>query len=195
VTAQMKFYVYQFLPVLPPLCALSAVAIGAHAGRIALPRKVAMATVLAVAFCALVPIVVHARAVAATLSRPDVPREIAGMVAPEMRPGDIVFVPNYESIIYFLANAPLPTPFAFPVLLTGTHMSIGPTDLRAEVRRILHDRPKFIVFNLSWRDAPVVWNPEMMELIERIVERDYTPRATWTLAESVGTVKLFARRE
>ncbi len=154
-----------------------------------------LATVLAVAFAAFGPVAVHARAVATALSRADVPREIAEIVAPELRPADRVFVPNYESIIYFLADAALPTRFAFPVLLTGPHMSVSPVDPRAEVRRILDGRPKFIVFNTSWRDAPVPWDPESMALVERAVARGYAPRAAWTLAESMGTVVLFALRD
>lgn len=195
VAMQMKFYMYHFLPLLPPLCALSAIAIREHAGRLVLPQKVGLVAVLAVAFTAFGPIALHARAVAAALSRPDVPREIAKLVAPEMRPGDRMFIPNYEPIIYFLAKTPLPTPFAFPVLLAGPHMSVIPVDPRAEVRGILDGKPRFIVFNTSWRDAPVTWDPELMEVVERIVTRDYVPRSAWTLAESMGTVRLFALRD
>ncbi len=154
-----------------------------------------LATVLAVAFAAFGPVAVHARAVATALSRADVPREIAEIVAPELGPGDRVFVANYEPIIYFLAGTTLPTRFAFPVLLTGPHMSVSPVDPRAEVQRILDGRPKFIVFNTSWRDAPVPWDPELMALVERAVERDYAPRAAWTLAESMGSVQLLVLRE
>ncbi|MBD0275145.1 MAG: glycosyltransferase family 39 protein, partial [Acetobacteraceae bacterium] len=92
VAVQMKFYMYHFLPLLPPLCLLSALAIRAHVDRLALPRKAALATVLAVAFAAFGPVAAHARAVAAALSRPDVPREVAKIVAQELRPGDRVFV-------------------------------------------------------------------------------------------------------
>jgi len=195
VTMQMKFYMYHFLPLLPPLCALAAIAVRAHASRLALPQKVGLVTVLAVAFITFGPIALHARAVAAALSRPDVPREIAKLVAAEMRPGDRIFIANSEPIIYFLGNAPLPTRFAFPVLLTGPHMSVIPVDPRAEVRRILDEKPRFIVFNLSWRDAPVTWDAELMELVEWIVSRDYVPHSTWTLADSMGTVRLFALRD
>ena len=96
-----------------------------------------------------------------------------------------------SSIIYFLADAPLPTRFPFPVILTGPHMSMNPVDPRAELRRVLHGKPRFLIFNTSWRDAPVVWDPELMLLVEETVARDYAPRATWTLPESVGTVRLF----
>ena len=191
VTAQMKFYVYHFLPLLPPLCVLSAVAIREHAGRLAQPHKAALLAALVVAFAAIGPVAVHARTVAAALFRPDVPREIAKLVAAEMRPGDQLFIINYESIIYFLADAPLPTRFPFPVLLTGPHMSVSPVDPRAELRRVLHGKPRFLIFNTSWRDAPVVWDPELMLLVEETVARDYAPHATWTLPESVGTVRLF----
>jgi 4-amino-4-deoxy-L-arabinose transferase-like glycosyltransferase len=194
VTAQAKFYVYQFLPLLPPLAVLSAVAIRAHASRLALPQKAALATLLVVAFAAANPIVVHARAVAAALSRQDVPREIAKLIAPAMGRGDRVFVANYESIIYFLADAPLPTRIAFPVLLVGPHTSVSPIDTHDEVRRILGEEPKFIVFNLSWRDMWMTWDPEMMALIEETLARDYAPGPTW-LAEQQGSIRLFTRRD
>lgn len=195
--AQGKFYMYHFLPLLPPLAVLAALALRAHAEALARPGKAVAAMAVAVAFVAAGPVATHTRALAAVLSRPDVPREIAALIAAEGRPGDDgVFVANYEPVIYFLAGAPLPTRFAFPVSLTGPHSSVIPTDARAELRRVLGERPRFVVLNTSWRDQQAgSWEPGMMAMVEEAVARDYTPRASWTLAEQMGTVRLFVRRD
>jgi hypothetical protein len=80
------------------------------------------------------------------------------------------------------------------VRAAGQHMSISPNDPHDEVGLVIDGKPRFIVFNLSVRNAPMPWDPESMELVEQVLARDYVPRPTWALAESGGTVRLFALR-
>ena len=195
VVAQMKFYDYQFLIVLPPLCVLAAVALRYHAARLAAAPMAARATALALGLMLLAPVLHHGRAVAAALSRADVPHEIARVLAEAMRPGDRVYVVNHEPIIYFLAGAPLPTRYAFPISLLGPHQALLDVDAEEENRRIVGDLPRFVVMNTSWRDDPMAWDAPSMALIEDTLARRYAPLAGWVQAESRGTVQVFVRRD
>jgi hypothetical protein len=136
----------------------------------------------------------HVRETAATLSRPDVPREVAWAIREKMVPGDSVYVVNYEPIIYMLANAPLPTRYAFPVFLVGFR-SVTDTDMVVERTRVLGARPKYIVVNETWRSAPDNWDPQAMVQVEDALARHYTPRAAWTLHASLGVIRLFVLRD
>jgi hypothetical protein len=192
---QRKFFDYDFLLLLPPASVLAAVALRHHVGRLAAPPMVARATALALGLMVLAPALHHGRAVAAALSREDVPRKIARLIAAEMRPGDQVYVVNHQPIIYFLADAPLPTVHAFPINLLGPHRAVLGEDAAAENRRILDAAPRFIVMNTSWRDDPIEWHRPSMALIEETLARHYASRAAWVQAESKGTVHLFVRRD
>jgi hypothetical protein len=191
--AQMKFYDYQFLATLPPMSVVAAASVRFHASRLAVPSKAMAAAVLAAAFIAFVPVAHHLRDTAAALLRPDVPREIARVLAREMARDDLVYVVNYEPIIYFLAGAPLPTRYAFPMHLAGRRTFMD-TDVTTERRRVLESRPKYIVINEGWRDNTVLWDPQAMLPVEEVLRQDYQPRAEWALHESLGVIRLFVRR-
>lgn len=197
VAVQMYFYMSHYALVLPPLCVLSAIAIGVYANCLARPQNVALATSLAVAFLVMGPAVTTIREVAAELTHPDVPREIAKLIASQRAPGDGAFVSNYEPLagVNFLADAPLPTRYAFPPILTGSHETLIPVDAHAEVRRILDARPKFIVLNQSWRDDGETWNETSMGLIEADAADHYARQAAWKLPENKGPVGLFVRSD
>jgi hypothetical protein len=195
VAAQMKFYDYQFLATLPPLCVLAAVAVRFHLARLVVPPMAARAAALVIGLMALAPVLHHGRAVAAALSREDVPRAIARALAEAMRPGDRVYVVNHEPIIYFLAGAPLPTRYAFPISLLGPHQALLDVDAEEENRRIIEDQPRLIVMNTSWRDDSMAWDAPAKVLIEDALARRYAPLASWVQAESKGTVRVFVRRD
>ena len=195
VTAETKFYVYHYLLTLPPLCVLSAVAVGVYSNIFARPSKVALVTILAAGFMIIGPAVVHLRAVAADRSRGDVPRAVSRAILSDAKPGDGLFIPNYEAIIYFLTKLPLPTPYADPNLLIGGHASLIPDDPHAEVQRILDTRPKYIVIDQSWRDSGVYWDPAMMTFVETTLSRYYAERESWVLPEANTSVALFIRSE
>jgi hypothetical protein len=191
----MKFYNYQFLPILLPMSVLAALALRFHVGRLAVAPVAARATALLLGLMAVAPVLHHASAAAAALSRPDVPREVARSVAAAMRPGDEVYVVNYEPIVYFLVGSPLPTKYAFPMSLVGPHLPVLDIDAAGENRRILESRPRFVVMNTSWRDDRMFWDSEAMTLAEDILAQHYVPSATWVQAESKGTIRLFVRRD
>jgi hypothetical protein len=51
-----------------------------------------------------------------------------------------------------------------------------PDDPHAEVRPILGADSKYIVYNKSWRDSGIYWDPDMMNLVEATLSRSVSPR-------------------
>jgi hypothetical protein len=87
------------------------------------------------------------------LLAPDVPARIAALIAEELPPGETIFVPNYQPIIYLLAHAGIPTRFPFPVHLTGAFANLAGNSTDGEVDRILATRPRFIVIDRGYWGA------------------------------------------
>jgi 4-amino-4-deoxy-L-arabinose transferase-like glycosyltransferase len=193
VAAQIKFYNYHFLLLLPPLCVAAAVAVRLHAAALAVPGRALRLTLVAYGFLGLTALLPHMRQTGALRAQEDVPRRIAEIVAAELLPGDPgLFVVNHEPIIYFLAQTGLPTRYAFPVSLIGPHQELLDVDGGAEVRRVLETRPRFIVMNESWRDEPaMMWDEDATTHVERVLVEHYRRRATWILPGSKGAVTLF----
>lgn len=87
-----------------------------------------------------------------------------------------------DTITYHLANACLPTAYAFPNLLAySTERGATGIDEAAEVRRILATRPPVIV--TSTRRLSI-WNPGSVLAVKAALARDYrpvlvAPRAGW----------------
>jgi 4-amino-4-deoxy-L-arabinose transferase-like glycosyltransferase len=186
------FFPHYFLIALPPLSLLAA--IGAlMLTRLATPRRAG--AVLAVLVAALSVDVVATDLTPRlgrgfSLASPDTPRRIAAMMNEELRPGETIFVPNYQPVVYFLTDAALPTRFPFPVHLTGSFGSLAGVDTDAEVRRILESRPRFIVLDRSeW----FAMRASAMAMLTETLEGSYELAASFV--EDRGTVELWRRNE
>ena len=161
------FFDHYALPLLVPLCIM------AGAGFSAVPRTMVAAMVLGLM------LVVIERAV-----QPDDgpgARRVAAIVrANSGRECPWVFIG--DTITYRLADACLPTPYAFPNLLAySTEEGATGIDEAAEVRRILAQRPPVIV--TSTRRLSI-WNPQSLFAVKSALARDYrpvfsTPRSRW----------------
>lgn len=87
-----------------------------------------------------------------------------------------------QSIIYHLAHACVPTPYAFPNLLAySTEQGAIGIDQTAEVRRIMANRPPVVV--TSDRKSSI-YNLATLRVMKAALARDYrvvftVPRATW----------------
>jgi len=86
----------------------------------------------------------------ANLLAPDVPARVAALIAAELPPGEAIFVPNYQPIVYFLARAGIPTRFPFPIHLTGAFANLAGASTDGEVGRILATKPRFIVIDRGY---------------------------------------------
>lgn len=161
------FFDHYALPLLAPL------AIAAAPTLARLPR-----VAVAVATLALLLVVVEA------VHRPDdAPgaRRLAALVAAHSE-RECPYVFNGDTITYRLANACLPTAYAFPNLLSyTTEQGATGIDEAAEVRRILAARPPVIVTS-DRRLA--IWNPGSIAALRTALARHYrlvftTRRADW----------------
>lgn len=155
VAGPAQFFQHYFLIWLPPLSLLAAMGVMALSLRLAPARPAALFALL----LALVALSPWRQDTATRLGRgpammgPDVPARIAALIAEELPPGEAIFVPNYQPIIYLLANAGIPTRFPFPVHLTGAFANLAGNSTDGEVGRILAAKPRFIVIDRGWWGA------------------------------------------
>jgi 4-amino-4-deoxy-L-arabinose transferase-like glycosyltransferase len=155
VAGPAQFFQHYFLIWLPPLSLLAALG----AVRIATGLAAARPAPLLALLLALVALDPWRGDTAQRLGRghalltPDVPARVAALIAAELPPGEAIFVPNYQPIIYFLAQAGIPTRFPFPVHLTGAFANLAGNSTDGEVGRILATKPRFIVIDRGWWGA------------------------------------------
>lgn len=161
------FFDHYALPLLAPLCIVAAPALDRH-GR-------ALAAVLGAALLVLV--------IGRTLRPND--RDGARQVAATVKAyagGGCPYVFIGDTVTYLLADACLPTAYAFPNLLAYTteQGAIG-IDQAAEVRRIVAGRPPVVVTS----DRRLgIWNRESLATVRAALARDYrlvlaVPRGQW----------------
>ncbi len=77
--------------------------------------------------------------------KPDYPREVAEIIKKELKPGDKVFVSNYEHIIYYILGMDSPTKFVHSGLLFGKYHKAFNIDATGEIKRIINSNPRFVV--------------------------------------------------
>jgi 4-amino-4-deoxy-L-arabinose transferase-like glycosyltransferase len=186
------FFPHYFLIALPPLSLLAATGATLFARRATERRsRLVLASCIAAA-----SLDVLAADLAPRLSRgfamgsPDTPRRMAALMNEELNPGDTIFVPNYQPVVYFLTNARLPTRFPFPAHLTGSFNKLAGVDTDAEVARILASRPRFIVLDRSeW----FAMRASAMAMLTEALEENYELAASFV--EERGTIELWRRLE
>jgi hypothetical protein len=152
VAGPAHFFPHYFLIWLPPLCLLAALGLQALARRLA-PGRMAVTMALLLGLVALDPWRLDSAARlerGANLLAPDVPARVAALIAAELPPGEAIFVPNYQPIVYFLARAGIPTRFPFPIHLTGAFANLAGASTDGEVGRILATKPRFIVIDRGY---------------------------------------------
>jgi 4-amino-4-deoxy-L-arabinose transferase-like glycosyltransferase len=81
---------------------------------------------------------------------PDPPRQVANIIAQQIRRGEPIFIANYHPAVYVMSGAGVPTRFAFPGHLTCAFDKLTGIDADAEVNRILANRPRIIVVDRGW---------------------------------------------
>lgn len=124
------------------------------------------------------------------LLEPDAPARIAALIAEEMPPGETIFIANYQPIVYFLADAALPTRFAFPAHLTGVWSNLAGFDTDAEIDRILQTRPRFIITDRTYWGA---MRPAAARAITAALEASY--QIAYVFQDGRSTVELWRVRD
>jgi 4-amino-4-deoxy-L-arabinose transferase-like glycosyltransferase len=75
----------------------------------------------------------------------DYPREVAAMIKEELKPGESIYVSNYEQIVYYLLELDSPTKYVHPNLIfTDTHKAFK-INVDNELNKIMASSPHFII--------------------------------------------------
>ena len=186
-----KFYSHYFLLWLPPLCLAAGPALVAGAMRLARPERARQAALAAVALVASIPAFDYLAGRARegfALRLPDPPRLVAQRIVAMRKPGETVWLVNYEPIVYVLADLPLPSRLVLPSHLVGFFGGPSPEESARELRRIVASRPDILVYYPADRD---VMAPEAREAVDGLM-RGYDPVAT--VQDGRGPVEIWRRR-
>ncbi len=186
------FFPHYFLILVPPLALLGGIGAYAFVRFIGVARlRLAMAAIIGFAAVDMMAVDLTPRLQRGfSMGTPDTPRRMAALMNDELQPGDTIFVPNYQPVVYFLTQARLPTRFPFPVHLTGSFANLAGVDTDAEVARILASKPRFIVLD---RTEWFGMRPSAMSMLTEALEEGYELAASF--AEERGTVELWRRLE
>lgn len=170
------FFDHYALPLMIPLAIIAAPVLGRH--RAAIPALLGYGLILFVARVLLVPTdAPSARAIARVMQRYD------GAECPFVFAGD--------SVLYLLADACVPTPYAFPSTLAyDAERGATGIDEAAEVRRVLARRPPVIVT----MDVPFApWNVASERAVARALGDDY--RLVLSQRREDGHLLAYVRRD
>ncbi|WP_238941108.1 hypothetical protein [Sphingomonas beigongshangi] len=170
------FFDHYALPLMVPLTMIAAPVLDRH--RAAIVALLGYGALLFVARVLLVPTdAASARAVAAVMRTYD--------------GGQCPFVFAGDSVLYVLADACVPTPYAFPSTLAyDAERGATGIDEAAEVRRVLAGRPPVIV-TMDEPFAP--WNPDSEAAVAAALRRDY--RLSLSVPREDGHLLAYVRRD
>jgi 4-amino-4-deoxy-L-arabinose transferase-like glycosyltransferase len=143
----LKFFKHYYLVTLPPLCLLLAGILARY--RLATGDRRVFLSVLAIVLA--FPIARTAEKyylpwITAYATHGDPNVNIAKYVGSRIGPDDSIYVVNGHPIIYFLANARLPTKYVLPPFILAEDSShMAGVDYPAEVDRIFSMEPRYVL--------------------------------------------------
>jgi 4-amino-4-deoxy-L-arabinose transferase-like glycosyltransferase len=186
-----KFYAHYFLLWVPPLSLAAALGLRDVIVRAA-PRRPGVSLLAVVALIASMPVLGDLASLGRRgvgLRLPDPPRAAAQAIARLVPPGETAYVVNYEPIIYFLADLPLPTIMPLWQHLAGEYGEVIGQESDAELARVLASRPYLLVISQAhWRKV----RPGAQRAIEAILDGNYEPAGAVQGTE--GIVEFWRRR-
>lgn len=186
-----KFYAHYFLLWLPPVSVAAALGLREIMAR-ARPRHAGAALLAVVAIIASMPVLADLAQLGRRgigLRLPDPPRAAARTIARMVPPGETAYIVNYEPIIYFLAQLPLPTRMPLWQQLAGDYGEIIGQESDEELARVLAGRPYLMVVSQpKWRKV----RPSAQKAIETALDGGY--EQVGTVQGTDGIVELWRRR-
>jgi 4-amino-4-deoxy-L-arabinose transferase-like glycosyltransferase len=143
----LKFFKHYYLVTLPPLCLLFAGILARD--YLAIGSRRVFVSVLAIVLGFPIARTVekyYLPWITAYATHGDANVNIAEFVRNRIDPDDCIYVVNGHPIIYFLANARLPTKYVLPPLILSENLShVAGVDYPAEVDRIFSKEPRYIL--------------------------------------------------
>lgn len=77
--------------------------------------------------------------------KPDVEEEVATYISGKIKKNDVVFVSNYQQIIYYLLDVDAPTKFIHSNLLFTDNQKAFGINGNEEIKRIIDTKPRFVL--------------------------------------------------
>jgi hypothetical protein len=139
-----QFWLHYFLLAMAPAAVLGGfIAAAAYRHWPGTARVAAPLVALAAAY----PVgIIKDAAIVRGFAENDAPRAIADAIADGGGSGDYIFVLNYQPIVYFLADAKVPTRHAFPADWSERFAAVSGIDASAELGAVFANDPAFVVF-------------------------------------------------
>jgi hypothetical protein len=145
----MKFFRHHFFALYAPVCLGGALALA----EIAAGRRKTLAYGILMLLVTAIPAWAMGVVRASPWKATDAPREIAAFVRQAGAGDGDVYVYRYHSIVYALARIRPPTPYVMTLELAEFSKSAH-VDGVAEIRRIMDNRPQFVIQARALHDAP-----------------------------------------
>jgi hypothetical protein len=76
----------------------------------------------------------------------DAPAMVAGVIGEGLKPGESIFVFNYQPVVYFLTGAELPTRHVLPADWSWRYTAVTRVDPLKELDSVFRTRPQYVVF-------------------------------------------------
>jgi Dolichyl-phosphate-mannose-protein mannosyltransferase len=172
--APMHFFDHYFLLLLPPLALLAGLALQyATIHWIQSGARHAAAPIIAICigFMPIMDVVHSMTRDWLNLGEPDAIRRIAALIRSDSDPHPTLWIASTAPIIiYFEAGLPLPTRYPFASHLVSRQHWLTAMDSTAEIQRLLHERPTFLVIDRhNWQEV----RSDVQPIIGEALARDY----------------------
>lgn len=170
---------HYFLQLLPPLALLGGAAAVTVACGLA-PSRARLAPAAAAAAGATLLLGPPLRFAVLELFSPpedDAPRAVAKFLAPQIAPGDTLYVADWEPVLHYLVDARIATPFVLPDdLVDPAFARIAGVDRFAELDRIFARSPAWVV-RRAWRLRDVPGSDEFYRALDGKLAAGYRAEA------------------
>ncbi len=111
-----------------------------------------------VAFIALV----QAAGIVGKVIEDDKPEVIADYLRPKLKDNDVIFVSNYEHVLYYLLKEECPTQYVHATIFSKPLLSyVFNIDPGREIKKVLRKKPKFILVRRRY------------DLVQNLIKKDY----------------------
>lgn len=142
-----KFFPHYFLLMMAPAALLAGHVAAALRDVLGRQRPLAAVTASVVVLLACNPVGVYADSMKARGFRQhDAPAMVAGVIGEGLKPGESIFVFNYQPVVYFLTGAELPTRHVLPADWSWRYTAVTRVDPLKELDSVFRTRPQYVVF-------------------------------------------------
>ena len=193
-----KLWSHYFLQLLPPLCLLTGLLIAGmvrrEPGGDAVKRGIALALLVVVP---LIPVAYSGMSSGAALMYRhyvrgaawpvDGPAQIAAYLAERVRPGEAIYVADYQPVLYYLVSARIPTRFTFPPhLIDPQYRDVVPVRPVEELARIMGQHPRYVVQTTA--AAENIGDATFTAALDRYLSEQYVLERTFRDTDASGNL-------